>query len=74
MVNTGGTASDVTFKLPFAVRRTATSQVLTGGELDSNTPTTPNIITPQRGSINVAETFTYDAPAFSVSVLTLTVA
>lgn len=72
-MNTVGTASNITFELPFSVAKTATSQVLTGAENDSNTPTAPNTVIPQTGTIDVGEKFTYAAPGFSVSVLTLTV-
>ncbi|KAJ3854007.1 glycoside hydrolase family 51 protein [Lentinula lateritia] len=71
VVNTVGTVSNVTFQLPFSVEDTVTVQLLTGAETDSNTPTTPNMITPQHSSLTVGETFAYTAPGFSVSVLTL---
>ncbi|KAE9394877.1 glycoside hydrolase [Gymnopus androsaceus JB14] len=73
VVNTIGTPSNITFELPFSVDTTATSQVLTGAETDSNTPTAPDTVLPQAGTVDVGETFSYDAPGFSVSVLTLTV-
>ncbi|KAF9077514.1 alfa-L-arabinofuranosidase precursor [Rhodocollybia butyracea] len=72
VVNTVGTASKVTFELPFSVSSSATAQVLTGAETASNTPTAPDTVTPQTSTIKVAKTFTYDAPGFSFSVLTLT--
>ncbi|KIK69678.1 glycoside hydrolase family 51 protein [Collybiopsis luxurians FD-317 M1] len=72
VVNTVGSSSNVTFNLPFAVARTATNQMLVGGQSDSNSPTTPNLITPKTSTVNVGQSFTYDAPGFSVSVLTLT--
>ena len=73
-MNTISTPSNITFELPFSVNATATSQVLTGAETDSNTPTAPDTVLPQTGTVDVGETFSYDAPGFSVSVLTLTVA
>ncbi|KAJ3878682.1 glycoside hydrolase family 51 protein [Lentinula edodes] len=71
VVNTVGAASNVIFQLPFSVEDTATVQLLTGAETDSNTPTAPNIVTPQHSSLVVSETFAYTAPGFSVSILTL---
>ncbi|KAJ4482286.1 glycoside hydrolase family 51 protein [Lentinula aciculospora] len=72
VVNTIGIASNITFQLPFAVENTATVQLLTGAETDSNTPTAPNTVAPQSNTITVGDTFTYNAPGFSVSALTLT--
>ncbi|KAJ3976350.1 glycoside hydrolase family 51 protein [Lentinula raphanica] len=74
VVNTIGTASNVTFQLPFLVEGTATLQLLTGAETDSNTPTSPNTVQPQTSTITVDQTFAYNAPGFSVSVLSLTTA
>ncbi|KAJ3777495.1 arabinofuranosidase [Lentinula raphanica] len=74
VVNTIGTASNVTFQLPFPVEGTATLQLLTGAETDSNTPTSPNTVQPQTSTITVDQTFAYNAPGFSVSVLSLTTA
>ncbi|KAJ7698743.1 alfa-L-arabinofuranosidase precursor [Mycena rosella] len=70
--NTVGTAAPVTFVLPFAtVATTGSAQVLTGAETASNTPTTPNLVVPKNSTIPTGKTFSYTAPAFSVSVLTL---
>ncbi|KAJ3764348.1 glycoside hydrolase family 51 protein [Lentinula raphanica] len=74
VVNTIGTASNVTFQLPFPVEGTATLQLLTGAETDSNSPTSPNTVQPQTSTITVDQTFAYNAPGFSVSVLSLTTA
>ncbi|GAW06489.1 glycoside hydrolase family 51 protein [Lentinula edodes] len=71
VVNTVGAASNVTFQLPFSIEDTVTVQLLTGAETDSNTPTAPNMVTPQHSSLVVGETFAYTAPGFSVSILTL---
>lgn len=46
-------------------------QVLTGAANASNTPTTPNLVVPKNSTISTGKTFSYTAPAFSVSVLTL---
>ncbi|KAJ3982851.1 glycoside hydrolase family 51 protein [Lentinula detonsa] len=72
VVNTAGTASNVTFQLPFPVEDSATVQLLIGAETDSNTPNAPNTVSPQTSTITVDQTFAYNAPGFSVSALTLT--
>ncbi|KAJ7054459.1 arabinofuranosidase, partial [Mycena amicta] len=70
--NTVATANPVTFVLPFAtVATTGTAQVLTGAANASNTPTAPNTLVPRNSTIRTGKTFTYNAPGFSVSVLTL---
>jgi len=71
--NTGTSTSRVTFNLPFNnVATSGTAQVLTGAATSSNTPTSPNLITPQTSTITTGKSFTYNAPAVSVSVLTFT--
>ncbi|KAJ4001666.1 glycoside hydrolase family 51 protein [Lentinula boryana] len=74
VVNTVGTASNVTFQLLFPVEDSATVQLLIGAETDSNTPNAPNTVSPQTSTITVDQTFAYNAPGFSVSALTLTTA
>ncbi|KAG6860468.1 hypothetical protein C0995_010759 [Termitomyces sp. Mi166 len=70
--NTIGTITPVTFVLPFAtVATTGTLQVIQGSATTSNTPTTPNAAVPVTSSITTGTTFTYNAPGFSVSVITL---
>ncbi|KAJ7098378.1 alfa-L-arabinofuranosidase precursor [Mycena epipterygia] len=70
--NTVGTAAPITFVLPFAtVASTGTAQVLSGAGTASNTPTAPNLVVPKNSTITTGKTFSYTAPAFSVSVLTL---
>ncbi|KAJ7716262.1 alpha-L-arabinofuranosidase C-terminus-domain-containing protein [Mycena maculata] len=70
--NTVGTTAPLTFVLPFAtVANTGTAQVLTGAATASNTPTTPNLVVPKNSTIPTGKTFSYNAPGFSVSVLTL---
>ncbi|KAJ7512579.1 alfa-L-arabinofuranosidase precursor [Mycena galericulata] len=70
--NTVGTPAPLTFKLPFAtVAKTGTAQVLTGAATASNTPTTPDLVVPKNSTVPTGKTFSYTAPGFSVSVLTL---
>ncbi|KAG6837456.1 hypothetical protein H0H93_008999 [Arthromyces matolae] len=70
--NTIATVTPVTFVLPFStVASTATLQVIQGSANTSNNPTTPNAAVPVTSTINTAKTFTYNAPGFSVSVITL---
>ncbi|KAJ7033209.1 alfa-L-arabinofuranosidase precursor [Mycena alexandri] len=69
--NTVGTAAPLTFVLPFAtVATTGTAQVLSGAQNASNTPTTPNLVVPKNSTIRTGKTFSYQAPPFSLSVLT----
>lgn len=71
--NTVGAAASLAFALPFAtVSTTGTAQILTGAMNASNTPTTPDLIVPQTRIITTGKTFNYNAPGFSVSVLTFT--
>lgn len=68
-----GTAAPLTFNLPFStVATTGTAQVLMGAMTASNTPSTPNAVAPVTSTITTGKTFNYNAPAFSVSVLTFT--
>ncbi|PFH50482.1 glycoside hydrolase family 51 protein [Amanita thiersii Skay4041] len=72
--NTVSTAASLTFALPSSFSTVATSgivQVLTGAATASNTPTAPNTIVPVTSSISTGKTFNYNAPGFSVSVITL---
>ncbi|KAJ3498650.1 hypothetical protein NLJ89_g10193 [Agrocybe chaxingu] len=71
VINTAATAALVTFELPFTnVALTGTAEVLTGGGTTSNTPSSPNAIVPVTSTIATGQTFDYNAPAVSVSVLT----
>lgn len=71
--NTVGTVAPLTFVLPFGtVSTTGTLQLLSGAMTASNSPTTPNAVAPVTSSITTGKTFNYNAPAFSVSVITLT--
>ncbi|KAJ7723395.1 alfa-L-arabinofuranosidase precursor [Mycena metata] len=70
--NTVETAAPVTFVLPFkTVATTGTAQVLSGAQNASNTPTTPSFVVPKNSTIRTGKTFSYQAPPFSLSVLTL---
>lgn len=69
--NTGSSAARLTFNLAFNnVATSGTAQVLTGVPTSSNTPQNPNLITPQTSNISTGKSFTYNAPAVSVNVLT----
>ncbi|CAA7268528.1 unnamed protein product [Cyclocybe aegerita] len=71
VINTAATVAPVTFELPFAnVASTGTAEVLTGGGTTSNTPSSPNAIVPVTSTIATGQTFDYNAPPVSVSVLT----
>ncbi|KAG6828328.1 hypothetical protein H0H87_002383 [Tephrocybe sp. NHM501043] len=70
--NTIGTVTPVTFVLPFnTVASSGTLQVLQGSATTSNTPTNPNAAVPVTSNIATGKSFTYNAPGFSVSVITL---
>ncbi|PIL27574.1 hypothetical protein GSI_10725 [Ganoderma sinense ZZ0214-1] len=74
VANAGSVAASVTFDLSqfSTVAGSGTLQLLTGAETASNTPDAPQAILPQSSSITAGKTFTYNAPAFSVSVITTT--
>ncbi|KAJ3571269.1 hypothetical protein NP233_g3865 [Leucocoprinus birnbaumii] len=62
--NTATSAARLTFNLAFNnVATTGTATVITGNPTSSNTPTSPNLITPQTSSITTGKSFTYNAPA-----------
>jgi len=70
--NTVGNTAPLTFVLPFGtVAKSGSAQVLVGAGTASNTPTTPDLVVPKNSTIPTGKTFSYDAPGFSVSVLTL---
>lgn len=70
--NTVSTDADITFALPFSsVASTGTLQVLSGGQNDSNTPVTPDLVSPGNSTITTGPTFDYTAPGYSVSVITV---
>lgn len=79
VVNTDESSpASVTFELPFSVSSSATVQVLTGSYNTSNTPETPDAAIPTTSTVTFANLSAgivdYEAPALSLSVLTLTVA
>ncbi|PPQ80595.1 hypothetical protein CVT25_001557 [Psilocybe cyanescens] len=70
--NTAANADTVTFSLPFSnVASTGTLQLLTGSATGSNTPSNPNLFAPVTSTISTGKTFTYNPPAVSVSVITI---
>ncbi|KAI0360609.1 glycoside hydrolase family 51 protein [Trametes cingulata] len=74
VANAGSSAESLTFQLTqfSSVSNTGTLQLLTGPETASNTPAAPQTVVPKTSSIRTGKTFTYNAPAFSVSVITVT--
>ena len=72
IVNPVSDDQDVSFDLGFTtVAGAGTLQLLHGGQNDSNTPMTPNLVTPQTSTITTGKTFNYTAPSYSVSVITV---
>ncbi|KAF5359996.1 hypothetical protein D9758_007631 [Tetrapyrgos nigripes] len=74
VTNTAENAETLQFDLPFAVSTSGTAEVLTGERAASNTPDAPSAVTPQKSTIETDQSFSYDAPGYSISVLTVTVA
>ncbi|CDO70623.1 hypothetical protein BN946_scf184748.g21 [Trametes cinnabarina] len=74
VANAGSSAESITFQLNQfgSVASAGTLQLLTGAETASNTPDAPETIVPKTSTIRTGKSFTYDAPAFSVSVITVT--
>ncbi|KAI0674371.1 glycoside hydrolase family 51 protein [Trametes maxima] len=74
VANAGNAAQSLTFELSQfgSVSSSGTVQVLTGPETASNTPEAPNTVVPKTSTIRTGKSFTYNAPAFSVSVITVT--
>ncbi|KAJ3478864.1 hypothetical protein NLI96_g9462 [Meripilus lineatus] len=70
--NTASSAAALTFQLPFnTVASTGSLQQIQGAQSASNTPTTPNLVVPVTSTIQTAKTFNFNAPAFSVSIITV---
>jgi alpha-N-arabinofuranosidase len=64
------TAEQMLFELPFSgVHNTGTATVLSGPATASNSPETPNAVTPMTSQINTGKSFSYTAPGYSVNVL-----
>ncbi|TFK90312.1 glycoside hydrolase family 51 protein [Polyporus arcularius HHB13444] len=74
VANAGSATASLTFDLSqfSTVAGTGTLQQLTGAQTASNTPAAPNTVTPKTSSITTGKSFTFNAPAFSVSVITVT--
>ncbi|PIL37709.1 hypothetical protein GSI_01403 [Ganoderma sinense ZZ0214-1] len=72
VANAGNASASITFDLTQfgTVSRAGTLQLLTGGATASNTPEAPLTVVPQSSNIATGKTFTYNPPAFSVSVIT----
>ncbi|RPD65586.1 glycoside hydrolase [Lentinus tigrinus ALCF2SS1-7] len=74
VANAGSATASLTFDLSqfSTVASSGTLQLLTGAQTASNTPAAPNTITPKTSTVSTGKSFTYNAPAFSVSVITVT--
>ncbi|KAL0571025.1 hypothetical protein V5O48_010931 [Marasmius crinis-equi] len=73
IANAGEAAQNLTFALPFDnIASTGNLQVLTGPANASNTPDTPDAVTPRETTIATGKTFDYEAPGYSVTVVTFT--
>ncbi|KAK1221325.1 hypothetical protein PQX77_015872 [Marasmius sp. AFHP31] len=73
VANGGGEAQTLTFALPFDnVASSGTLQLLTGPANASNTPDAPDAVTPQESTVTTGKSFDYEAPGYSLSVLTFT--
>ncbi|KIK53431.1 glycoside hydrolase family 51 protein [Collybiopsis luxurians FD-317 M1] len=72
VVNTATSANTVVFTLSFTPGSTAgTGTILTAPSGTMNTPTNPNAAVPSNFSFTAGKTITYNAPALSLSVLTV---
>ncbi|KAJ7581137.1 glycoside hydrolase family 51 protein [Mycena floridula] len=69
--NNSPNATAVTFSLPFTIAPQGKLTLLTGAPGASNNPATPNAVSPVDSVINTGSTFVYQAPGFSVGILTL---
>ncbi|KAG1766667.1 glycoside hydrolase family 51 protein [Suillus occidentalis] len=70
IANAGMTAEEMSFELPFVgVQGTGSATVLSGSATASNSPETPNAVTPVTSQIKTGKSFSYTAPAYSVNVL-----
>ncbi|KAI0777744.1 glycoside hydrolase family 51 protein [Trametes elegans] len=73
VANAGNAAQSVSLDLSqfSSVANTGTLELLTGPETASNTPEAPGTVVPKTSTISTGKAFTYDAPAFSVGVITV---
>ncbi|TBU48917.1 glycoside hydrolase [Dichomitus squalens] len=74
VANAGNASASITFDMSqfSTVASSGTLQLLTGPETASNTPEAPQTILPETSTISTGKSFTYNASAFSVSVITTT--
>jgi len=71
IANAGNTTASLSFSLPFSVSTSGDASVLSGSASASNTPTQPQTVVPKSSTFRAGKEFNFEAPAFSVSVLTL---
>jgi len=71
IVNAGSAAATINVSLPFAVSSSGSAQILSGAMAASNTPTAPQTVVPKTQSFTASKSFSFNAAAFSVNVLTL---
>ncbi|KAI0040453.1 glycoside hydrolase family 51 protein [Auriscalpium vulgare] len=72
--NTVSTPASLSFQLPSNVHSEGTAQVLTGPKNASNVIGNANVVVPKTSTIKTGRTTNYNAPGFSVTVLTIPVA
>ncbi|EIW86263.1 glycoside hydrolase family 51 protein [Coniophora puteana RWD-64-598 SS2] len=71
VVNYAGGTEDINFQLSTAVGTSGQVTVLTGDPKASNTPANPTTVVPTSKGITVGQTFSYTAPAWSLSVINI---
>ena len=71
LVNAGSTSTQARVNLSGlgSINRVATSTVLTGDPTTENTCDNPQNVVPKTSSFNASKSFTYDAPAYSLTVI-----
>ncbi|KAI0076533.1 glycoside hydrolase family 51 protein [Panus rudis PR-1116 ss-1] len=70
IVNTAGSAQDITFQLPFNnVASSGTLTQLKGSATTANSPSTPSAAVPVTSTISTGKTLNFSAPGFSVNVI-----
>ncbi|KAF9051818.1 glycoside hydrolase family 51 protein [Panaeolus papilionaceus] len=73
IANNASNGESLTFNLPFnTISSTGTAEVLSGSAAAANTPSSPNAVHPVTSTISTGKSFTYNAPALSFTVITLT--
>ncbi|TFK48849.1 glycoside hydrolase family 51 protein [Heliocybe sulcata] len=76
VANTNSTTSSLVFELPAGTTvpsGTGTLTVLTGPQNATNSPGAPDTVTPRTASVAVGERIEYEAPGYSVSVISVPV-